>query len=153
MAKEVFVKDGAKLEVFEDMTKIKDSMQMASGDTICVYTSADGKFKAKLEVMGEVRVFYYPTGRACDDSEGPFSSYIDFPEEVQKLFDTGEAYDSSKVYVDSNNWFEMSYLDENGDWCDSDVCEEDICGKSGSIENLFDVCKEYLECYRKNVGE
>ena len=148
--KEVFKKDGDTLELYEDMTQYNDSLLIESGTKICKFIRKDGK-SAVIETQGEIKIFYYPNGDMGEESEGPFRYPSDYPDEIIKLIKNGEIYDSNKAYVDENNWFEITYY-EDGEMLDSDVVEDDnICGNTASIENIFKICKDYTDWFFKTT--
>ena len=105
------------------------------GDTICTLFVGDEKIS--VEVQGEVRVNY---------KDEPYYDVSEFPSELKKLFGTGDAYEDEDVVLDSNNWFECCYFDENGVYIDSDVME-DLEGCK-SVEDLYNICMEWYKCFK-----
>lgn len=119
-----------KFEQFEDMTKIKDSMQMDSGITIAALTLPNGN-TATIEVRGEVKV-YFNNEYYCTPSE--------FPQELKDLIANKgvEYWNNSKVSIIDNNWFEIFYM-ENGSYVpDSDAIDVEDSSRAGLYEILAD---------------
>lgn len=134
-AVQVFKKDNNKLELYYELNEIIDSMLFSSGDTICTLFVGDEKIS--IEVQGEVRVNY---------KDEPYYDVSEFPSELVKLFESGDAYDDDDVVLDSNNWFECCYFDENGVYIDSDVIEDlEDCK---SVEDLYNTCMEWYKCFK-----
>ena len=134
---------------YEDVEHIRDSMQFNSDTVICKYKTADGKFKAIVEVLGEVAVDYYPNGREDGEIADRYYNYSEFPKELQELFNNGDAYMNDNVDILNNNWFEITYF-ENGEMLDSDVLED--CEGNSFLE-LFKICAECVALYRKEIGK
>lgn len=124
---------------YEDMKPIKDSMQFDSDTEICEYTPADKKIKITIEVRGEVRIIY---------NDEVYTKPSDFPQEVKEIIQNGDLWNTDEIYVGNNNWFELFFWDEEGNFLDSDVV--DIEGMSP--EELCDYCEEVLINFRKDRG-
>lgn len=152
------VKNEATYIGYENMTDVKDSMEFDSDTKICEYIPKDKKCKITIEVRGEVRIeypFYGPDGDfnidyENTDAEMPeyYTKPSEFPERVKEIIKEGELWDSEELYICDNNWFELFFWDEEGNFLDSDVV--DIEGMSP--EELCDYCEEVLINFRKDRG-
>ena len=146
----MITKNGATFDVYEDLTQIKDAMQLDSNTEICAYYSADNKFAVTIEVRGEVDV---------DFNGKNYRQASDMPKELLELLgDPNNWYSGDAdegLYVSNNNWFEIFvwYVTEDGEigeWTgSSDVIE---CGGETNDELLYD-CEDYLATFRKSTGE
>lgn len=132
-------KNGGIYTQYEDMKPIKDSMQFDSDTEICEYTPADKKVKITIEVRGEVGITY---------NDEVYKKPSEFPQEVKEIIQNGDLWNTDEVYVGNNNWFELFFWDEEGNFLDSDVV--DIEGMSP--EELCDYCEEVLINFRKDRG-
>ena len=124
---------------YEDMKPIKDSMQFDSDTEICEYAPADKKVKITIEVRGEVRITY---------NDEVYTKPSEFPQEIKEIIKNGDLWNTDEVYVGNNNWFELFFWDEEGNFLDSDVV--DIEGMTP--EELCDYCEEVLINFRKDRG-
>lgn len=132
-------KNGGIYSQFVDMKPIKDSMQLCSDTQICRYGPPDGQFKVTIEVRGEVRITY---------KDEVYTNPSDFPQEVKEIIKNGDLWNTDEIYVGNNNWFELFFWDEEGNFLDSDVV--DIEGMTP--EELCDYCEEVLINFRKDRG-
>ena len=147
MEKIVYIREkGAEFEGYIDLSNIVDSLQLDSDQVICKYVSADKKFQVTIEVRGEVNIDFSPTGDfdECDRYKYP----SEFPKALKEIIARGEVYNSPYVYISNNNWFELFYWDEEGQFLDSDVVDVE----KSTFEDLFVDCEESLKQYRKNMG-
>ena len=118
-----------KFKMYVNTNKLPDSMCYDSNTTICTYTNENDRID--IEVRGYVKVLY--NGEV-------YEHYSDMPEELQKLFTTGEAYDDNKIDIQENNWYEVSFNhDEN-----YDVVEVD----GYTPDELEQCCKDYLKLFK-----
>ena len=143
-------KNGGTYIQFEDMKNIKDSMQIDSDTEICSYEAPDGKFKVTIEVRGEVNLIYYPTGKPDEDEAENYRYPSEFPQEVKDIIAQGDLFDSDKIYVDNNNWFELFIWDDENNYLDSDVIDGYIEGETP--EYIAEYCENYLETVRREAG-
>lgn len=142
-------KNGGVFCSYEDLTQIKDAMQMDSNTEICSYISPDKKYMVTIEVRGEVDVDY--------NGEN-YRQASDMPDELLELLgDPNNWYSGDMdegLYVSNNNWFEIFiYLTDEegieGDWTGvSDVIE--CAGETD--EQLMNDCIDYLDTYIKSRG-
>lgn len=90
----------------EDLTGIKDSMQIDSGTVIA--TLKTGNSYLSLEVRGEVKVWFNPDKEGKPE-DGEYYRYpSEFPQELKDLIAENRDWDlDSRVYVSENNWFEL----------------------------------------------
>ena len=124
-----------------DISELGDSMLLPSETWIATLT--DGDWCATLEVLGEVTVWYNDNPEDPDDKEY-YNGVDDFPEELIQMFKTGEAYDSDRVYISSNNWFEV-LVDYNNEYVGGDVV--DVENNWDSIKGLLE---EFIAYYKNN---
>ena len=71
-------------------------MELESGQEIARLRR--GVHVVTVEVRGEVRVVY---------KKQTYKSVSQMPEELIQMFRNGKAFNSKKVFVDMNNWFEV----------------------------------------------
>ena len=118
-----------RFEDFIDVERLPDSMCFDSGTDICHYE--DGDDTIDIEVRGHVKVDY---------NGETYRHYSDMPDELQKMFADGSAYDNDNVVIDENNWYEVFY-----NWDEQfDVAEiEGI-----DTINLKKYCKDCMELFR-----
>ena len=106
----MITKNGATFEVYEDLTQIKDAMQLDSNTELCTYISADKKFAVTIEVRGEVEVDY--NGKN-------YRQASDMPNDLLELLgDPNNWYSGNEdegLYVSNNNWFEIFVWDVTED--------------------------------------
>lgn len=105
-----------KFELYQDISNIKDSLELESGTTICRLTQ--GEDEVVIEVRGEVCIDWYPTGN-LDDECDRYNYASDFPAELMELIKSGNIYYDRRAYIHLNNWFEIFYNDGE----DYDVAE------------------------------
>ena len=116
-------------KMYVDINKLPDSMCYDSNTTICTYTNENDRID--IEVRGYVKVLY--NGEV-------YEHYSDMPEELQKLFIIGEAYDDNEIDIQENNWYEVSFNhDEN-----YDVVEVD----GYTPDKLEQCCKDFLNLFK-----
>lgn len=116
--------------LYEDMTKVEDSLLFDSGTTIATLTTPEGKELA-IEVRGEVRVEY----------DGTFYRYpTEFPEALKEMIADGSFRDSEEVIIHDGNWFEACYkYDEEYDTVDIEGCTPtEIYAIMADCVNLFE---------------
>lgn len=132
--------------VYEDMTGIKDSMQLDSGTEICFLKTEHGC--ALIEVKGFVTVDWCPEGISSGESCDRYRIPSEFPKELKELIASGaDFWNDDRVYIDENNWFEL-FLHE--DESVSDVV--DIEGHTN--EDLLSLMHECIEKeYEENKKE
>lgn len=97
--KEILSKEEALKDEFQsniDLTDINSSMELESGQEIARLRRGDRV--VTVEVRGEVRVVY---------KKQTYKSVSQMPEELIQMFRNGKAFNSKKVFVDMNNWFEV----------------------------------------------
>ena len=97
--KEILRREEALKDEFQsniDLTNINSSMELESGQEIARLRRGDRM--VTIEVRGEVRVVY---------KKQTYKSVSQMPEELIQMFRNGKAFNSKKVFVDMNNWFEV----------------------------------------------
>lgn len=147
----VLKKDGAVFKCYEDLSHINDSLQFDSGTLICEYISADEKYKVEIEVIGEVSIRYSPSGFVKENDDEDFDTPSDFNDDMKEMLKNGGFWTSKKIEINNNNWFELTYRDnEDGSYLDSDVCE---AAPGCDPESLMDLCADSLKEYLEYVGE
>ena len=147
----VLKKDGAVFKCYEDLSHINDSLQFDSGTLICEYISADEKYKVEIEVIGEVSIRYSPSGFVEENDDEDFDTPSDFNDDMKEMLKNGSFWTSNKIEINNNNWFELTYRDnEDGSYLDSDVCE---AAPGGDPESLMELCEESLKEYLDYIGE
>lgn len=147
----VLKKDGAVFKCYEDLSHINDSLQFDSGTLICEYISADEKYKVEIEVIGEVSIRYSPSGFVEENDDEDFDTPSDFNDDMKEMLKNGGFWTSNKIEINNNNWFELTYRDnEDGSYLDSDVCE---AAPGCDPESLMDLCADSLKEYLDYVGE
>lgn len=129
-----------------DMTKIKDSMQIDSGETIC--SLKIGNTEVTIEVRGDVRVEY----NGKDGSYDVFRCPSEFPKFV-KVGLTKEGspflYGNPELTVWGNNWFE-AFISVDGEYLPSTTLV-DVEGYTK--KELFDTMKDFYLEYIKDLIE
>ena len=132
-----------KFESYVDMTKIKDSMQLDSGTTICRYKTTHA-LSAVIEVRGEVNVTYKGEN---------YRRPSEFPDELKERIEKNPGFwdvcapsgepdgdDGSDIYVGNNNWFEIFVFE--GDYCKA----YDVIDVEGyTEEQLRECCEEFVQ--------
>ena len=112
-----------------DMSAIKDSMQIDSGEIIATLTKGD--LKVTFEVVGDVKVEF---------RGDIFRTPSDFPTELKDLILTDELYFiNNAVQIHNNNWFEAFM--EGPNYFDSVVVDLE----KASIGDLFSQALELME--------
>lgn len=79
-----------------NLTNINSSMELESGREIARLRRGDRL--VTVEVRGEVRVDY---------KKQTYKSVSQMPKDLVEMFRNGNAFNSKKVFVDMNNWFEV----------------------------------------------
>lgn len=115
-----------------DLSKIKDSMQLDSGQTIA--TLGYGDYQISLEVRGDVKVFF-------DDVY--YDSPSAFPDELKRLIETRTYwYNYPRVEVCENNWFEVFYGTGDNPYEHYDTVDAEGLDYISILELLLDCVKE-----------
>ena len=125
-------------EVYEDMTKIRDSLELESGTCVCYMKTNYGS--VEIRAVGEVRIFF------DEDRNNDFTSYryyYDFPDELKKMIHDGTAWDDDRVDIGNNNWFEAF----------SSTGESDIVDIEGMTEDeLRAECLDLIRYYEEECA-
>ena len=109
--------------------KLPDSMCFDSGTHICHYEN--GNNTIDIDVRGYVTVDF------CGER---YKHYSDMPKELQKLFNSGKAYEDERVVINENNWYEIFFnYDE-----DYDIAEIE----NYTEKELKDYCEECLILFK-----
>ncbi len=129
-----------KFELFVDMSRINNSMELDSGVEVARLTR--GPLVATLEIRGEVKVDYDGCRYRCASQ---------MPDELIAMFhDWKEGYEK-KVDVDMNNWPEIFIWTRRGKklvWTGySDVAD----AEGASPEEIQALLAEYLDYYEKDA--
>ena len=140
-------------ECYEDLTDIKDSMQLDSDTDICRYIDESGKYAVTIDVKGEVRVTWCANGIESGEPVETYHRPSEFPDDLKELIARSNSWweNDPRVYVSENNWFELFiWSHENGDnrYLTSDCV--DVEGETP--ESLKELCKESLRLYLEDVG-
>ena len=132
-----------------DMTKIVDSMEIDSDETIASL-DLEG-YTADLMVRGEVKVFWNENGiEDCTDAEC-YKYPSEFPKELKDLIHNDKDWECDpRVNVDFNNWFEL-FVEEPDGYRDAyDVV--DAAGKTP--DDLYDMLREaIIDCRNRREWE
>ena len=139
--------DYSKVENFKlyiDLTNIADSMMLDSSQVIAEATICGIEFS--LEVRGEVKVAFNPNGIGNGDDDICYA-FSEMPEELKELIKSGEVFESDKVYIDNNNWFEI-FWNKDGYW-DSDVIDAENSTEDDIKRIMLDV---YDSCASEAVA-
>lgn len=144
----------AEFTLYEDMEKVKDSMQFDSGTVICALKDDD--LTAEIVVRGEVRVDWCPSGDFTDGQVEEYRTPSEFPEPLKKIIAQGypdeidlEENDiqsefswtrDKRVCIGNNNWFEVFVDDKTGNLMYDVV---DIEGETA--KELEEDCRLYIE--------
>lgn len=141
----------AKFSVADYLLNVNDSMELDSGQ--CVAELEVGDVLATINVEGKVRVVF-------DDEV--YRSASQFPQELRDLFHSGAAYNSERIYIDDNNWFECYVYYKNPDYdkniekgivpckwlCDAGWCDV-LDGGWSSAADVFALLLDLIEEYNK----
>lgn len=117
-------------EEFKGIDRLPDSMCLDSNTFVCSYE--DNGDIVEIVVRGYVTV---------DFNGNRYTCFSNMPEELQKLFETGKAYEDERVYISENNWYEVFYNTDE----DYDVAEID----GDYVKNLENYCKDCMELFRQ----
>lgn len=125
-----------KVQFYEDISKVKDSMQFESDTVIVDMEDSECGLTASIEVRGEVNVTW--KGKE-------YRKVSEFPEDLMHEIMTNPNWANGEdIYVSNNNWFEVFVRDTDGFCLLSDVV--DIGGIAGErVIKLLDGC--ILNCY------
>ena len=130
-----------------DMSKIVDSMQLDSEQTIATMT-IDG-IEASLEVRGEVKVWWNEKGNPMEGECYRYPS--EFPDKLKRLIADGYTSDEGlwtldpRVYVSETNWFEL-FVGKVGETIPgADIVD----AQESSVSDLFLMLYEYIEDYKE----
>lgn len=126
----------------EDLAQYKDSLLFPSEETFI----ADAAFNDKngntvslsLEVRGAISIYF---------NEEEYTDPEDYPKELIKIIQAGEAFTHPDVEIGNNNWFEVAYSIRNADGkdilSDGEVFGEDLVAMTP--DNLKKCLTEYAE--------
>lgn len=132
--------EGQDFNIYVDMSGISSSILLDS-DTQIASLKSDN-LELSLEVRGEVRLSVY------DGNQNIIETYrraSDMPEELKAAINADPNwYDSGKYYVGDNNWFELFYLDNEGNYMDSAVVDVEYF----TPEKLEEFMREAAAQYR-----
>jgi hypothetical protein len=122
---------------------IHDSMQLDSGTVIATLEAGD--YRLKLEVEGEVKVYWNPNGGRWDghDSE-MYKCASQMPDELLALFANGYDTGRKDIEVCNNNWYE-AIVSYKGMTVFSDLADMDGLNPSGIFTSLWDMYLEFKE--------
>lgn len=134
----------ANFKQFIDLKDVVDSMMLDSNQVVAEAT-IDG-IEISLEVRGDVKVAFNPKGIGNGDDD-IYRTYSEMPEELKELIKSGEVFESDKVYIDDNNWFEI-FWNKDGYW-DSDVIDAEKSTADDIKRIMLDV---YDSCIKESVA-
>ena len=139
--KEILSKEETLNDEFEsyiDLANINSSMELESGQEIARLRRGDRV--VTVEVRGDVRVVY---------KNQTYKSVSQMPEDLVEMFRNGKAFNSKKVFVDMNNWFEVfTWTLQNGKlvWTgNSDVADVENNTPEQMRAFLTDVMNDYFK--------
>ena len=117
-------------------------MQLDSGQTIAHLEA--GEYDVTLEVRGEVRVIWTPDPVNNPDNSSVYKHASDFPEELMKVFASGQGTaDDKRIYVDDNNWFEL-FIDKGGRNVHYDLADAEGMNPFKIFGLLWEALEEYI---------
>lgn len=144
----------AELEIHDNLTEDRRSSLWYGGDIATVrYTSGPNKGLAmRLDAIGDVYATLYGKDEELvaevrdKNNAGGFSK--EFGAFLESDKDIRNAEDEERLFVDNNNWYEISFIDRGGNWhdlewvCESDDWEDAIRDTIDGIEEA----KAYTDC-------
>lgn len=111
--KGTFMDKNLLFNVYEDMTKISDSVLLESDTVIADLISDD--VDARIIVRGEINITY---------KNKNYRHPSEYSEELKQLISSGKNWFHDKdIYVSNNNWFECIV----NDICDTDIVNAENC--------------------------
>ena len=155
-----YVVNSGNFALFQDLTDIKDSVQIESDDTnggdICSYE--EGKYVVTIEARGAVKIWWNTTTNDLNNGDGEYYIYwSEFPEELKNLIrNTGTADRrwtlDPRVYVSENNWFEIFLWKRDGEGNLEFIVSNCIDVEESTPSQLAEECISYLkECLETAV--
>lgn len=134
----------ANFKQFIDLKDVVDSMMLDSSQVVAEAT-IDG-IEISLEVRGDVKVAFNPNGIG-NGTDDIYRTYSEMPEELKDLIKSGEVFESDKVYIDDNNWFEI-FWNKDGYW-HSDVIDAEKSTADDIKRIMLDV---YDSCIKESAA-
>ena len=89
-----------------NLQEIKDSMQIPSGETLAILQNLISGTRVSLEVRGDVKLYFNPTGPAEDGEL--YTNVSEFPNSLEGLIaNDDDWFNNGHVSILENNWFEI----------------------------------------------